>query len=56
MAILRDWPRPLREMLRHMLPEKVENAAALRFVLGSAAGPGPKRMLDQTRVTGPLDC
>ncbi len=30
-AVLRDWPRPLREVLRNMLPPEVANPAALNF-------------------------
>jgi hypothetical protein len=30
-AVLRDWPRPLREVLRHMLPPESTNPAALNF-------------------------
>jgi len=30
-AILRDWPRPLRVILRHMLPPDGENLAAMKF-------------------------
>jgi len=30
-AVLRDWPRPLREVLRHMLPPEPTHPAALNF-------------------------
>ena len=30
-AVLRDWPRPLREVLRHMLPPESTHPAALNF-------------------------
>jgi hypothetical protein len=30
-ALLRDWPRPLRELLRNMLPPDVTDLAALNF-------------------------
>jgi hypothetical protein len=30
-ALLRDWPRPLREVLRHMLPPESTHPAALNF-------------------------
>ena len=30
-ALLRDWPRPLREVLRHMLPSPSTHPAALNF-------------------------
>ena len=30
-AVLRDWPRPLRGVLRNMLPPEVANPAALNF-------------------------
>jgi hypothetical protein len=30
-AVLREWPRPLREVLRNMLPPEVTDPAALNF-------------------------
>ena len=30
-AVLRDWPRPLREVLRNMLPPETTDPAALNF-------------------------
>ncbi len=30
-AVLRDWPRPLREVLQRMLPPDADNPAALKF-------------------------
>ena len=30
-AVLRDWPRPLREMLKRMVQQKADDPAALRF-------------------------
>ena len=30
-AVLRDWPRPLREVLRHMLPPESTHPASLNF-------------------------